>query len=231
MYDVQRGFLFINLKKFELKNKFSIEKQIKIPGELTPLNDAFILNDSIVIGLPYVKMADKFKYVQYNYKTDKISYFGQYPDLYPKDRKRLFPNIYSSKSVIKPDESKFASFCDGVKMYRIYNSGKELEKEVFLKKQKDFFEGQWIRKNKIKYYTCIRSTDEYLYALCQNEHSNDLSQSNPTLEIWDWHGNPIAFLKLDQSIFSFDVTDDNNKIYATSFGDRDKIFLYSIDNL
>lgn len=237
MYDIQKGFLFINLTKFESENEFTIEKQIKMPGELTPLNDPLLLNDSIIIGsninfsrVDGYKEKSKYKHVKFNNNSKDLSYFGPYPKEYSNERKELFPSIYSSNSIVKPDKTKFATFFIQVKMFRIYSSDGTIEKEIFLKKQKDFFEGQWIRKNAIKYYTCVRATNEYLYALCQNEHSHDLSKSKPTLEIWDWKGNPIAFLKLDQSICSFDVTDDNSKVYATSFNDMDKIFSYKIKN-
>ena len=113
-------------------------------------------------------------------------------------------------------------------MFMIYNSNCTIEKKILLEKQKDFFDGKWITKNPIKYYTCVRATNEYLFVLCHNEHTQNLPNNKPTLEIWDWNGNPIAYLKLDQPICSFDVTDDNSKIYATSFNDMDKIFLYKI---
>ena len=233
VYDVYKGFVFIDLTNFESDKNITIQKKIKLPEELMLLNSIFLLNDSIIIGSNNTqdKMRFKYKYTRYNIHSDKIDYFGQYPDHYPESRKKLYPFIYGTKTVVKPDETKFASFCWQVKMFRIYSSDGTIEKEVFLKKQKDFFDGQWIRKNAVKYYTCVRATNEYLYALCQDEHSHDLSGSNPTLEIWDWKGNPIAFLKMDQSICSFDVTDDNSKVYASSFNDMDKIFVYETDRI
>ena len=201
------------------------------------MNDPLLLNDSIIIGKNFIfsrpneyKEQYKYKHVRYNNNSEQLSFFGPYPELYPIERKKLFPWIYSSNTLVKPDKTKFATFFIQVKMFRIYSSDGTIEKEVFLKKQKGFFDGQWIRKNAMKYYTCVRATNEYLYALCQNEHSHDLSKSKPTLEIWDWNGNPIAYLKLDQSICSFDVTDDNSKVYATSFNDMGEIFLYKIIN-
>ncbi|MBS3742274.1 MAG: hypothetical protein KGY74_09155 [Candidatus Cloacimonetes bacterium] len=232
IYDIYKGLVFIDLTKFDSDKNISIEKKIKLPGELMVLNDIFLLNDNTIIGSNNTqdKLRFKYKYTRYNIYSKKIDYFGQYPDYYRENKRKLYPSIYSSRSVVKPDETKFASFSRLIKMFRIYRYDGTLLKEVFLKKQEDFFDGKWIRKNPINYYKCIRATNEYLYALCHNEHTQNLPNNKPTLEIWDWKGNPIAYLKLDQSICSFDVTDDNSKVYATSFNDMDKIFSYKIKN-
>jgi len=227
IFDVNKGLLYIDLNDFLFNKTYSINKHIRLPGELYPLNDAFQLNDSIICGIPYAGFVDK-AYARYNIRSLKLDYFGEYPSLYPEIREKLFWLIYGRRSTVKPDESKFASFCWQVKMFRIYRNDGTLEKEVVMEKQRDFFDGEWIRMNPIKYYGAIKSTDNYIYALCENERTHNLLENIPTLEIWDWKGNPIACLKLDKSICTFDIDEASMKIYCIDRQITDKIFVYDL---
>lgn len=225
--DVTKGFLDINLKKFNNDNEFVVTNVVRIPGKLMPLNDGFRLNDSIICGLPYSNSSSK-PYIRYNTRTNKIDYFGEYPTIYPIERKNIYWEIYTRRTVIKQDRSLFASFCSQVKMLQVYKNDGNLEKEVILDTQKDLFEGDWIKKNPIIYYRLVKATDKYIYALCENKNSSELSENIPILEIWDWKANLVTTLKLDKPISAFDVTDDNKYIYGIDWQTEDCIFLYDI---
>ena len=226
IFDIHKGLLFVDIKNFSSNKSFNI-KQIKLPGELYILNDPIQVNDSIIYGLPYVGKSDKL-YVKYNIQSSEVDYFGDYPSVYPDKYKKHFWSIFWRHSVVKPDGSKFATFFDGVKMFRIYDNFGNLEKEVVMEIQ-DMFSGQQLKKHTINYYRVVKATDQYLYALCFNERRDNLLDHKPTMEIWDWKGNPVAALTLDKSILSFDVTRDNKTLYCMDMQAVDKIFIYLLD--
>jgi len=228
IFDTHRGLLLIDITSFPFDKSFSF-KQVKLPGELYILNDPIQINDSIIYGLPYAGKSDR-PYVKYNTQSNEVEYFGDYPSVYPDKYKEHFWSIFWRHSVAKPDGSKFATFFDGVKMFRIYDNSENLENEVVMEIQ-DMFDGHMITKNTINYYRVLKATDQYLYALCLNERSNNLLDHKPTLEIWNWMGDPVAALTLDKAIFSFDVTSDNKILYCIDRQTVDKIFVYKLDDV
>ncbi len=230
IYDLQNGFMFINLDDFHENKDYAILNTLKIPLSLSPLNDAILLTDSVICGQPYGGQRDE-SYVRFNVLSNEVDYFGDYPDLYLTSRKNIFWQIYNRRSVVKPDKTKFASFCSQIKMFRIYNNDGTLGKEVVMETQEDFFEDEWIRINPIKYYGIVQATDDYIYVLCENANDDDLLDNKPTLEIWDWDGNPIASFSLDRSISAFDVTMDNKSIYCTDRTVVDSIYRYDISEI
>ena len=232
--DVNTGFVFISLKDFSKNKSFTISKIIKLSGALRPLNDATQINDSIIIGLPYPqsnKLIIDEPFVRYNSNSKKNDYFGQYPNIYPKTRRSIFWEIFTRGTVVKSDNSKFASFFNQVKMFRIYKTDGTLEKEQIMKTQDDFFEGEWVRENAISYYSIVKATNNYIFAICENQHSHDLLQNKPILEIWDWNGNPIASIQMDRPVSGFDVSDDNKQIYFIDRQTMDNIFVCDLTQI
>ncbi len=227
IYDVEKGLLFIDLKESILNKYPHIIRTIKLPGELFMLNDIIMLNDCTIVGFPYVDKSNK-PYVRYNFKTNEIEYFGKYPAIYSKSKKEHFWPIFWRHSVTKPDGKKFASFFDAVKMFRIYDEFGNLENETIIEIQ-DLFQGQARKSNIITYYHTVKATNQFIYALCLDVRTNKLLDYRPTLEIWDWNGNPVAAYTLDRDIFTFDITDDNKYIYCMDRQTIDKIFVYYLD--
>lgn len=227
IYDVRKGLYHIDLSKSILNNRPITNKRIKLPGELFLINDLIQLNDSIIVGYPYPDKSDK-PYVKYNFKSNKIEYFGEFPTIFPKSKKEHFWPIFWRHSVAKPDGKKFASFFDNFKMFHIYNQNGNLVNETIMEIQ-DIFIGKERKSNLITYYHTVKATNEFIYALCLNEQSDNLLNYKPTLEIWNWEGNPVAAYTLDRDVFSFDVTDDNKYIYCMDRQTNDNIFVYSLN--
>jgi hypothetical protein len=242
LFDIYAGLLKIDLTNFASKKDFSIINLAKYSPKLQLLNDAFQINDSIICGIPYPqaekmsngKYISRFSqkpYIRCNIRSNFIDYFGEYPNLYPKKYSDNYWLIYFHKSVVKPDKKKFASFGTQVKMLSIYNSNGTLEKELIMKTQDNFFEGEYIRKNALKYYEKVKATDKYIFAICENEHSHNLLENKPTLEIWDWNANPVAIFHLDRPVAAFEVTQDGKTIYFIDRKTQDKIFTYELSGL
>ena len=231
LFDSRKGLLFVDISKYSIsKKQFSIE-QIKLPGELYILNDAIQVNDSIIYGLPEAWKSDKM-FVKYNINSYEIDYFGEYPEFCSKMEKDYVWGLLWRHSVCKPDGTRFASFFDNFKMFRIYNNSEKLEKEVVMDipdvvHMCNRKEGE---RTKI-FYRVVKSTNEYIFAMCINETSDKTLEINPTIEIWDWDGNPIAKLKMDNPIFSFDVTPSNKALYCIDRIITDKIFVYNLESI
>ena len=236
-----RGEYEVNFSNFPSQKTFSVIQTLKYPPQIQILNSPFRLNDSVIIGIPYpssdkqdknfVSGFSKRPYIRYNLNSKKIDFFGEYPKLYPDKYFVNFWLIYFHNTVVSPDNKRFASFGTQVKMFRIYNANSTLEYEEIMKTQNDFFEGQWIRKNAYRFYSSVKATEKYIYAICENEYLNNLLNNKPTLEIWDWNANPIATFQLDRSVAAFDVTNDNRKLYFIDRQTQDKIFMHDLSGL
>ena len=229
VFDVHKGYMYVDITGYKNKKEFTI-KNLKVPGELYILNDAIQLNDSIIIGLPEGWKTDKLN-VMYNIHTGKINYFGSYPTIFPERYKNLYWGAFWRHSVAKPDGTKFASYFNGVKMFRIYNASGRVEVEKIMKVFK-LFEGKSFSQDPKKvYYNVVRAGDKYIYALDLDEYREKLLESYPAIEIWDWQGNPVARLTLDHHIQSFDISPDGNGIYAFDREITNEILYYDLHNI
>ena len=227
IFDVNKGYIYVNLLQYKKKKGFDI-KVIKMPGELYVLNDPIQLNDNVIIGLPEMWKTNKM-YVRYNIQAEKITYFGEYPAVFPERYRHLYWGAYWRHSVSKPDGTKFASFFDEVKMFRIYNDLGNIEVEKVMKIFNLFKGNNFSKKPKKYYYKTVRADNRYIYALCLDAYRNKLLDSYPSIEIWDWNGNPIASIKLDHHIKSFDITPDGKGIYAMDREISNEIFYYDLN--
>ena len=133
--------------------------------------------------------------------------------------------------MVKPDGTKFASFFDKFKMFRIYNNSGVLEKEVIMMINEDIFDPKRKRGTSMIYYRVVKVSNKYIYAMCMNEYSDKLLETNPSIEIWDWDGNPVAKLNMNNPIFTFDVTMDDKKLYCIDRVEIDKIFVYNLETV
>ena len=83
-----------------------------------------------------------------------------------------------------------------------------------MKAQDDLLLENSLNPNVSIYYDAIKTTNKYIYAICENAKHNTLLNNLPNLEVWDWNGNPIISFKLDRSVAAFEVTKDDKKIYV-----------------
>ena len=233
-FETYNGLVELDLTQYFKSALFSINRNQKFPYQLQLLNDPFKLNDSVICGIPYPqpdKLVITKPYIYFNFKSNRISYFGEYPNLYPQKYNANNWLTYFHKTTLKPDGNEFASFFSQVKMFRIYKSNFTIKKELVIELQKDLFVGDWIRDNAIRYYSQVKSTNKYIYAINENEHINNLLYNKPSLEIWDWNGNPIALLHLDNPVSAFDVTKDDMKIIYIDRQSQDRIFTLDLSKI
>jgi len=236
LFDVSRKvFVHINISKL-IENRKFVEKHIEVPEELYTLNDAHIVNDKIIWGMPYPKVEKgkvqaKYMYTSYNITSNQVEYFGLYPDIYKNKSEADLWAAFYRHSVIKPDGTRIASFFDSIKMLRIYNQSKELIKELIMDTQ-DYFSTSYRQEHGIKkYYKVVKSTEHYIFALCYNAPKSRFFEIMPTIEVWNWDGEPIANFKMSNPILTFDVTSDNKKIYCIDYIDTNKFYVYDIESI
>ncbi len=228
--DLSDRFIDLDLTSFT-KNKSFKSHITKLPGEIEALNNGFRLNDSIICGMPYVGGKDNKPYIRYNINSKKVESFGTWPSLYPKVNDELLWLIYPGRSRVKPDQSMFVTFMFNIKMFRIYKNTGQLYKEIIMETQDNFFEGQWIRSYPVTYYTCVRVTDKYIYALNASCIGPEMPKKNPTLEIWDWNGNPVTKIQLDIPVSQFDIANDGKILYCIDWSTMDRIFTYNLEKI
>lgn len=228
--DTRNQFVEVNLRSYLKTGKPSLTI-IKLPGEMDTMSDGFQLNDSIYCGRPYMGGRDNKPYIRCNIKTKVVETYGEWPNLYPKERQKTFWTLYGGRSRVKPDKTMYVSFLNVIKMFRIYDSAGNLKKEVVMELQDNLFDGDWIKSYPVLYYTCIRTTNKYIYALNIACRGPDSPKTIPSLEIWDWNGNPIANLKLDIPVSQFDITRDGKSVYCIDWVTMDKIFLYDLGDI
>ncbi|MDY7396712.1 BF3164 family lipoprotein [Aureibaculum sp. 2210JD6-5] len=210
-------------------NKVTFLENYYIPGKIMGLNQATVLNDSIICGVMWTNSTHEI--VSFNTHNEEIGSFIDYPNFYPNAPKKIKPILYNKHISLSPDKSKLAILYTKFSLLRIYdfNTGKLIEKSINgTPDQKDIS----FTKNSIKdsfdlykYYKDITITDKYIYGLYQlstaqrkNKGSNEYiskSISQKELHIFTWNGEPKLKIKLEDWMNIFTVTtDDKNLIFV-----------------
>lgn len=81
---------------------------------------------------------------------------------------------------------------------------------------------------KIEYYTDLRSSDSYLFALYANQSRKDwaVNQRPAKIQVFDWEGNPILEIKTKEKIIRFDIDANNNKVYGIT--EAEELYCYDL---
>lgn len=238
IFDHEKGILEVDITSFP--EKTTSINIVKFPPIVQYLNSPFQINDSIVCGIPYPQVEiingqpkaiiSNQPFIRFNTISKEIDYFGDYPKLYSKKYLDQFWIIFMNMSIVKPDKQKFASFGTYIKTLNIYDNVGTLCKELIMKAPDDLLGDKSLTVNKV-YYDAIKATDKFIYAICEDAPLNNLLKNRPTLEVWDWSGNPVISLKLDRPVAAFDVTKDDKFIYFIDRQTRNRIFTYNLTGL
>ena len=90
------------------------------------------------------------------------------------------------------------------------------------------------RPNRMKTYKTLNAYPEFFVALylgdtIRNDQEGTTTH-NPVFQFFDWDGNPVAEVKSDRMITTFDI-DFNNKILYTLNSNTEEIYKYKIDHI
>lgn len=239
MYRSQESVKFMNYNT--QSRRIEQTEEVRLPDDLFDYYHIFPLADSL-IGVKVDKGSRK-EFISFNYKNNMISDFGEDFPHFGKDIKITDddkPRLFAKANTIKPDGTAFACVYDKFPIMRIYSNTGKLQKEVRLDNGQPFPTALTKKEaaaseveNMVQDYRMIKSTDRYIFALYIGKKSKELSPGlndfSNIIHVWDWDGNPIAELKLDKSIFTFDVCKDNAFLIASSLERMDALYQYKLD--
>jgi hypothetical protein len=156
--------------------------------------------------------------------TGKIQeFFGEYPNYMEGENKiSNFPKFMFHQSIFTTNKSKTLLASVTSHTLDIMNYSQHiplLEKSIYLSEYKyNFEEGdQWARSLKDRKtengVRRIYSTDSYIYLL-YDPNKDDNKKKNTEIWIFNWTGNPIKKIILDDFVYTFCVDSQDNNLYG-----------------
>lgn len=121
---------------------------------------------------------------------------------------------------------------EGENMRLINNAGESLAPDFYLFNKKTISgKYKYNVDNNIVYYEDLASTVKSVYGLYAGIPWGDLEKMHSSLiEVYDWKGNPIKLLKLNESIASMTIDEVEKKIYGINpDSNEDSILMFSYD--
>lgn len=219
--------------------------------------DHYDLPESSRIDTDFFKIND-YLFSSTSLRPASQDYFGlctqtgesfEWGELIPLTEKKnvdldLLPMIKEKLTTVNLKDKLIASVFHRLPILRIYNFESESliselqmadasKNENILLKDPNLKRGNEL----ISYYYRIKSTSDFIYALYAGVSVSEYYKEgempqyvdfSDEIHIWKWDGTPVMKLKLDRPVFSFDVTNDNKRIVASSIVDVDKLFLAEI---
>jgi len=184
IFDPEIGLLEIDITNFLSDKTFSTNYIAKFPAILKSINSPFQINDSIICGIPYpqverkngqpvTKISSK-PYIRLNTNSNEIDYFGRYPELFPETNSDIFMFVFMHLTSVNPDKEKFVSVGHLVKSLTIFNSDGTLCKELIMKAPEDLIVENGINSEALVFYSALKTTNNYIYAICENAPFNNL---------------------------------------------------------
>jgi len=221
-----KGLSSIKFIKYNNTNNFEITTRINLPDNLVEVWAPIKLGDTIISNKAF-SLTEK-EYIGYNIENKKQFDFGSN---YPFINKKIDPNlkaiVFAKANAVKPDGTAFACVYDKFPILRIYTNSGELKKEIRFNNGQSF-PYALIDKNPSEYslkevmqdYRFIKSSNDYIYASYVGKNANELPDGlhyfSNEIHVWNWDGEPIKRIILDENIFAFEVDSHDNYIIATS---------------
>lgn len=242
VHDLNKGELIkINITK-SLKEKITVvDQKIPTPAE-SRFHTAFFLDSQKVIGRSTNSTPQMNRLQIYDPLDDEIlKTISLFPEI-KRSRTGLdfvlnkYNMLYVSHIGLKSDKTKIASAMASFDRIDIFNSDGDLEKSVFNGKEipdtnLEYLEETGSKKLQI-YYSGIFTSDNYIYALYYGQpFSEYINIPVPTeVRIFDWSGNPLCKIELDDYLFNFTIDEKNSFMYGVDYVNK-RILKYNIKNV
>lgn len=232
------AFLFQGLSSVKLADvqhdhnelKLVVIKEFALPTGMYDDYDVFLLNDKVCSANTFLSPKKDFRC--FDLDNDSVYEWGE---LIPLQRpESLGPQevfFIGKHATVSPDGNLLAVAYQNLPILRIYESktGQILHQ---LHVAEGSYNEECFEKNSFKgfitYYGNIKSTNEYIYALYRGDVMSSQVDIASVLHVWKWDGTPVMTLELDRPIYSFDITEDNKQIIASSVVDVDRLFVADI---
>jgi|GEM_PF-5960917 len=229
-----------NVKLEDGEFKSISQREGRIPGELSPLNYAFFLNDSIVVGK---KMFSNTLFSSFNLNSGEVADYGEYPDFEPEIPEAAYHHLYQSQSRLRPDRKKLAMVFSNFPLLRIIDTEDESSQDIFVlpkneqKPIKAAPGGRSVESFELyKYFNRIEVNESFILTKYGERElvpkspgsrewvSNQLVDE--VIKVFDWEGKPVIELQVEEWMTQFTITPDNRVIlFHTEMKDE----LYVID--
>ncbi len=207
-----------------VKNLFTskIVKFIQYPVHVDYYMIDFI-DTSQFLAIGDIKSYSKFQIVDlYSKKSSiEIGTFKNVPENIPIDG---FKDAYQAFILTNQDEKRTVlayRFTDIIEIYDMKKNRKlvslqgEEKIDIDLKIKKRGVTNYFLKDEKTKKtFVGYASTSKYIYLAYSGQTRSDTWSYAKTIYVFDWNGNPVQKINLDDYIFTFTVSNDNHKIYA-----------------
>lgn len=203
-------------------------KSIRIPQDLPQdiyIDNPVWISDSLFVCSNLNNYRDR--YMIFDKQSKLVSSISNPNFIFHEDiPDGILCDIFSTIFDVKPDKSKIAlagRYFDCLEIYNIDGSfqchlkGPNEKSEVVFNKEKSLNRGVMIKSPETKkIYICIKVSDNKIYALYSGKDRKDPADYNYSNIIYtfDWNGMPLDKIILDTEIGTFDIDEENKKIYA-----------------
>jgi len=150
--------------------------------------------------------------------------FGQFPEEGSDMAPLMKAQEYWALLAPRPDGTKMAVF------YIYHNTFKILGKDGSLEKAIEVYDSNLASldsDSRMLLRSIVETTDDYIYVFAPNATRAEMKDSEdfrPTVEIWDWEGNPVHRFKLDRPVHAFAVSEKYGKFYSYYIYKKNKIY-------
>lgn len=216
----------------EINLTSTIEEQKVIFGKrfiLDTISESywFNINDSLFANYP---TTDNLYYTIYNLKEQKIL---KQKNIFRKGIK-FDPSVYDIIGAISSDKTKMALAMMNMNHIIIHSTDGDsiIPLTIFNHSNTPHEISQQDYMDRKIYYSDIRSTDEFIFALYINRSTKEIRESNKGVEIhvFHWNGKPAFRIIIPNYIRFFDIDQKNGYIYGLSPYDEE-IFRYNINSI
>jgi hypothetical protein len=220
-----KKYTSLSLKNIENDTSFFVNTIVLKDETLYTSNYFFPINDTLII----VNTTSEYQFFIYNKESNIKRQINNYPDEHGKNVSGFCLNttVYDAFYNVNPSKEhilvayKYYSAIDIIDVInfstrRIKFENKSPNTYRIIDPQNVKFENPLIQ------YTFSYCTDTYFYLLYQNATREDLKQNKNKSEIhvFDWKGNIIKRYALNQPIYNFAVSDNDDYLYALGLDEK-----------
>jgi hypothetical protein len=229
---VEDGFEYqdmFNIRKCQvLEDTIKTVESKKLPLFDQPLNRVRKINDTLYFADNQI--GDKSnEHVALGLGSNSILYkFGDYPTPSRKLGDSQISMAFMKNNVANFEKERFVTFYQKINKVKFYDLEGNLIKEL---KNGSYDDNQ----KAVIHYAEPVATENFIYVFnikkSKKEIEEDIENYKPTVEVWDWSGNPIASLNMDKPIISMAIDEEARKIYGVSFWSQSVIYEFDLPQI
>lgn len=215
------------LKEIEITDHLETVSSKKIFDQHSASNGFYPVTNNQY--LMFGNIEDSNEYYLFDKKNKSMNKFGEYPE-WTKGFKPFERFLLGIKNcVVHPNGRMFAVFYGRMKHIKFYNDSGVLLHDIsvnippYLKKISNLNPEELAT-----FYLSPQSTSKYIYVLCSNKISENISTPTQELQVWDWNGKPVICYKLNKPVSLITISEVQNKIYAIDQDNENQIYTHEL---